>query len=150
MQQAPVSSIDQAFAGRVAGVVITSNDGQPGAAPQITIRGGSVSQDNSPLFVIDGFPVENMDINSINPNDIESMDVLKDASSIAIYGARGANGVIIINTKRGIVSAPRVTYSFSTAVQQDVKRVKMMSPYQFAKLQLELATRFSRTYLDPA
>jgi TonB-dependent SusC/RagA subfamily outer membrane receptor len=78
------------------------------------------------------------------------MDVLKDASSIAIYGARGANGVIIINTKRGIVSAPRVTYSFSTAVQQDVKRVKMMSPYQFAKLQLELATRFSRTYLDPA
>jgi len=158
MRQAPVSSIDQAFAGRIAGVVITSNDGQPGAAPQITIRGGSVSQDNSPLFVIDGFPVENMDINSINPNDIESMDVLKDASSIAIYGARGANGVIIINTKRGVVSAPRVTYSYSTSVQHDTKRMKMMSPYQFVKLQLELdtlastptnpSTRFARTYLD--
>ena len=159
MVRAPVSSIDQAFAGRIAGVVVTSNDGQPGAAPQITIRGGSVSQDNSPLFVIDGFPVENMDINSINPNDIESMDVLKDASSIAIYGARGANGVIIINTKRGVVSAPRVTYSFSTSIQQDTRRMKMMSPYQFVKLQLELdsiastpsnpSTRFTRTYLDP-
>ncbi len=160
MKQAPVASIDQAFAGRIAGVVITSSDGQPGAAPQITIRGGSVSQDGSPLYVIDGFPVENMDINSINPNDIESMDVLKDASSIAIYGARGANGVIIINTKRGIVSAPRFTYSFSTAVQQDIKRVKMMSPYQFVKLQIDLdsivstpsnpSTRFSKIYLDPA
>ncbi|MDP4291584.1 MAG: TonB-dependent receptor plug domain-containing protein, partial [Bacteroidota bacterium] len=88
MQNAPVPSFDQALAGRIAGLVVNSPDGQPGATSQITIRGGSVSQDTSPLFIIDGFPVENMDINSINPNDIESMDVLKDASSIAIYGAR--------------------------------------------------------------
>lgn len=160
MVKAPVSSFDQAFAGRVAGVVVSSNDGQPGAASQITIRGGSVSQDASPLFIIDGFPVENMDINSINPNDIESMDILKDASSIAIYGARGANGVIIINTKRGSVGTPTVTYNFSLGFQHDVNRIKVMNPYDFVKLQLDLdsiastpanpVNRFHQVYLDPA
>jgi TonB-dependent SusC/RagA subfamily outer membrane receptor len=96
MARAPVANFDQALAGRIAGVVVTSNDGQPGAASQITIRGGSVTQDATPLYILDGFPIENLDVNSINPNDIETFDVLKDASSIAIYGARGANGVISI------------------------------------------------------
>ena len=160
MIKAPVASFDQALAGRVAGVVVTQSDGQPGSTSQITIRGGSVSQDTSPLYIIDGFPVENMDINSINPNDIESLEVLKDASSIAIYGARGANGVIIITTKRGTVSAPKVTYSFNMSVQHDIKRIKMMDPYNFVKMQIELDSvqstpanlvhRFSDVYLDPA
>lgn len=160
MVRAPVASIDQAFAGRIAGVVVTSNDGQPGAASQIVIRGGSVTQDASPLFILDGFPIENLDINSINPSDIESFDVLKDASSIAIYGARGANGVIIINTKRGIEGKPRITYSYSASLQHDTHRVKLLDPYQFVKLQLDIdsvastptntVNRFHNIYLDPA
>jgi TonB-linked SusC/RagA family outer membrane protein len=160
MARAPVANFDQALAGRIAGVVVTSNDGQPGAASQITIRGGSVTQDATPLYILDGFPIENLDVNSINPNDIETFDVLKDASSIAIYGARGANGVIIINTKRGVAGKPRITYSYSASVQHDTRRVKLMDPYQFVKLQLDIdsvastptntVTRFHNTYLDPA
>jgi TonB-linked SusC/RagA family outer membrane protein len=160
MQKAPVASFDQALAGRIAGVEVSSNDGQPGAASRIVVRGSSVSQDGSPLFVIDGFPIENMDINSINPNDIASLEVLKDASSIAIYGARGANGVIIINTKRGKPGPPRVTYSYALGMQQITKKMEMLSPYEFVKLQLELdSIRSSPTtpvttnaliYLDPA
>lgn len=158
MQKANVSSFVDALGGRVAGVVVSSNDGQPGAAPQITIRGSSVTQDASPLYVVDGFPIENLDINSINPNDIESLEILKDASSIAIYGARGANGVIIISTKRGKSGPVRVTYNVSTAFQHDTKRMKMLSPYEFVKLQLELdsirstpisqVTTFRNRYID--
>lgn len=159
MRKAPVASFDQMLAGRVAGVSVVSTDGQPGGAANITIRGGSVSQESSPLYVIDGFPVENMDINSINPNDIESLEILKDPSSVSIYGSRGANGVILITTKRGKSGPPRVTYTFSNGIQNDVNRVKMMSPYEFVKLQLELdsinstpaipSTRFRQIYLDP-
>ncbi len=138
MQKAPVASFDQALAGRIAGVNVSSGDGQPGAASQITIRGSSVTQDASPLYVVDGFPVENMDVNSINMNDIESIEVLKDASSIAIYGARGANGVIIITSKIGKVGPARINYSFNYGVQKDVNRVEMLNPYEFVKLQLEL------------
>jgi TonB-linked SusC/RagA family outer membrane protein len=138
MQKAPVPSFDQALAGRIAGVNVTPRDGQPGAAASISIRGSSVTQDASPLFVIDGFPIENMDINSINPNDIASFEVLKDASSIAIYGARGANGVILITTKRGSSGPVKLTYNFNYGIQRPVKTIDMMSPYEFVKLQLEL------------
>ena len=143
MEKAPVVSFDQALAGRVAGVVVTSGDGQPGTSSQIAIRGSSVSQDASPLFVIDGFPIENMDVNSINPKDIESLEVLKDASSIAIYGARGANGVILITTKRGKAGPPRISYDVSYGIMQDANRVKMMSPYEFVKLQLDIDSLLS-------
>ena len=89
-EKAPVKSFDEALAGRVAGVAVASNDGQPGSIANIVIRGaGSISQDNSPLFVIDGFPTESSNANAISPADIESIDVLKDASATAIYGARG-------------------------------------------------------------
>lgn len=138
LQQAPVASFDNALAGRIAGVNVVSTDGQPGGASRITVRGSSVTQDASPLFVIDGFPVENMDINSINPQDIESLEVLKDASSIAIYGARGANGVIIVTTKRGTVGPPKISYTYNYGVQKDINRVEMMNPYEFVKLQLEI------------
>jgi TonB-linked SusC/RagA family outer membrane protein len=138
MQKAPVPSFDQMLAGRIAGVNVTSGDGQPGSSSQITIRGSSVSQDASPLFVIDGIPTENMDINSINPNNIESLEVLKDASSIAIYGARGANGVIIITTKKGTVGAPRINYSYNYGFQQATKKMAMLNAYQYVKSQLDL------------
>ncbi|MCF3111251.1 TonB-dependent receptor [Niabella sp. CC-SYL272] len=138
MQKAPVPSFDQALAGRIAGVAVVPRDGQPGAASQIVIRGSSVTQDASPLFVVDGFPIENMDINSINPDDIASFEVLKDASSIAIYGARGANGVIMITTKRGKVGRTQVTYNYSIGVQRTRKQIPMMEPYEFVRLQLEM------------
>ncbi|MFY7900708.1 MAG: TonB-dependent receptor plug domain-containing protein, partial [Chitinophagaceae bacterium] len=160
MQKANVTSFADALGGRVAGVRVSSNDGQPGAAPQIIVRGSSVTQDASPLYVIDGFPIENFDLNSINPNDIESLEILKDASSIAIYGARGANGVVIISTKRGKSGPTKVTYNFSAAFQRETKRMELLSPYEFVKLQLELdsirstpisqVNLFRNRYIDPA
>ena len=138
LRKAPVTSFDQALAGRVAGVVVSSNDGQPGGGSQIVIRGSSAGQDVSPLYVVDGFPVENMDLNSINTNDIESIEVLKDASSIAMYGARGANGVIMITTKKGKSEPLRISYAGSLGLMNPTKILKLLSPYQFVKLQLDL------------
>jgi TonB-linked SusC/RagA family outer membrane protein len=139
LNKAPVKSFDDALAGRVAGVQVTAPDGQPGASPEIIIRGGnSVTQDNSPLYVVDGFPIENYTNNAINPADIESIEVLKDASSTAIYGARGANGVIIITTKKGKTGPPVVTYNGYYGLQNNTSTVKVMDPYNFIKYQLEL------------
>lgn len=140
MLKAPVSSFDQALAGRVAGVQVSSSEGIPGGTMNIVIRGNnSISQGNSPLYVVDGFPVEDPSIGAaINPNDIESIDVLKDASSTAIYGARGANGVIIITTKKGIVGAPKITYDGSYGVQRVTHKIPMMDAYEFVRLQQEI------------
>jgi TonB-linked SusC/RagA family outer membrane protein len=139
--KAPVGSIDNALAGRVAGLVVTGNDGQPGQANNITVRGyGSITQDASPLFVIDGFPLEAADFNSLSPQDIESISVLKDASSTAIYGSRGANGVVIVTTKRGKVGTPVVSYNFYYALQAVPKLIPLMDSYNFIKFQLELSS----------
>ncbi|PTS88171.1 SusC/RagA family TonB-linked outer membrane protein, partial [Flavobacterium sp. HMWF030] len=92
----------EAVQGRAAGVAVLNNDSSPGSSPKIRIRGnGSVSAGNDPLIVVDGFPLVNSNLNDISANDIESMEILKDASSAAIYGSRGANGVILITTKKG-------------------------------------------------
>jgi TonB-dependent starch-binding outer membrane protein SusC len=137
--KAPVKSFDDALAGRVAGVQVTSPDGMPGAAPTIVIRGAnSVTQDNSPLYVIDGFAIENFNNNSLNPSDIESIDVLKDASSTAIYGARGANGVIMITTKKGSVGAPVVSYKGYYGIQSNTKKMNLMDAYEFVRYQLDV------------
>lgn len=94
------SNVAQALAGKVAGVQLTNSSGQPGAAPDIRIRGfSSLNAGNSPLWIVDGMPYSG-DLNNLNPNDIESMTVLKDAASNALYGARGANGVVMITTKK--------------------------------------------------
>ncbi len=154
LANAPVASFDQALAGRIAGVQVSSNEGQPGGeGVNIVIRGnGSLTQSNSPLYVVDGFPIEDFDNGSLNSDDIESINVLKDASATAIYGARGANGVIIIETKKGRVGDPVVTYNGSVGYQQIIKRMDMMSPYEFVKYQTTNITR-KRTYtpgdLDP-
>lgn len=138
MQKAPVRSFDEALAGRVAGVNVSSVDGQPGSAINITVRGAnSVTQDNSPLYVIDGFPIEDPNNNFINPQDIASLEVLKDASATAIYGSRGANGVIMITTKRGATGTPTITLNSSYGIQKDRNRMELMSPYEFVKYQLE-------------
>jgi TonB-linked SusC/RagA family outer membrane protein len=138
MTKAPVASFDQALAGRVAGVQVTAADGQPGSSINITIRGAnSVTQSNAPLYVVDGFPLENANNNTINPDDIESIDVLKDASATAIYGARGANGVIIITTKRGKAGEPVVAYNGYYGSQKVVKKMDLLTPYQYVQYQLE-------------
>jgi TonB-dependent starch-binding outer membrane protein SusC len=106
----PVSDVKQALQGHLPGVSVTSQDGRPGAAVAIRVRGGgSISQSNDPIFIVDGFPVS--DISDIPADRIESIDVLKDASSTAIYGARGANGVILVTTKGATSEKTTVTYS---------------------------------------
>jgi TonB-linked SusC/RagA family outer membrane protein len=150
MQKAPVRAFDEALAGRIPGVMVASTEGQPGAASTIIIRGNnSITQDNSPLYVIDGFPIETPDNNTLNPNDIESIDVLKDASATAIYGARGANGVIIITTKKGKDGPPVIRYNGYYGIQNNVKTVPVMSPYEFVKLQQDVpnVNDLNATYL---
>lgn len=139
MVKAPVSNIVQALAGRVAGLTVQNSQGQPGEEGiNIRIRGvGSITQDASPLFVIDGFATENFDLSMLNPDDIESINVLKDASGTAIYGSRGANGVIVVETKKGKVSKPNLNYSASYGFQDVTKKVEVLSPYEFVKLEYE-------------
>ncbi|TCC96124.1 TonB-dependent receptor [Pedobacter hiemivivus] len=145
LQKAPVKSFDEALAGRVAGVQVTSSEGQPGSPIEITIRGNnSITQLNYPLVVIDGFPMEDPNnsvvnpLNTLDPNEIESIDILKDASATAIYGARGSNGVVIVTTKRGKLGAPVITYNGYYGLQENNKRMPVLSPYEFVKLQDEI------------
>ncbi|MEO6916069.1 MAG: TonB-dependent receptor [Chitinophagaceae bacterium] len=138
MKKAPVRNFVEALQGRIAGVVVSSVDGQPGSTNNIVIRGNnSITQGNSPLYVIDGFPIEDPNTNAVNPDDIESLVVLKDASATAIYGARGANGVIIITTKSGKAGPPVVSLSTSYGIQKANNSVALMEPYSFVKYQLE-------------
>ena len=124
LQERPPSSLSQALAGRIPGVQVNSNSGRPGGRTNVRIRGfSSINSSNNPLYVIDGvmIPVGNQSqasqaIDYINPNDIVSVEVLKDASSTAIYGARGANGVILVTTKRGKSGPGRVTYDADFSV----------------------------------
>lgn len=124
----PVSSASEALTGKMAGVNITTTEGSPDADIKIRIRGGgSLSQDNSPLYIVDGFPVSS--ISDIAPSEIQSIDVLKDASSTAIYGARGANGVIIVTTKSGKEGKVQVDFGASFGFKKVTKMTEVMSPY---------------------
>ncbi|WP_229252661.1 SusC/RagA family TonB-linked outer membrane protein [Dyadobacter helix] len=139
----PISSFDRALQGAAAGVQVTQSSGQPGSAVSIRIRGGnSITGGNEPLYVIDGFPVYNNNADasagvtngpsinalaSLNPSDIESIDVLKDASATAIYGSRGANGVVIITTKKGKAGQNSFTYDAYYGTQKVLKKVDVMT-----------------------
>ena len=132
----PVSSATEALTGKLAGVSITTTEGAPDADVKIRVRGGgSLSQDNSPLYIVDGFPVSS--ISDIAPSEIQSIDVLKDASSTAIYGARGANGVIIITTKSGKEGKVQVDFGASYGFKKVTKLNKVMSPYDYVAYQYE-------------
>lgn len=140
LQKAPVRSFDEALAGRVAGVQVSSVDGQPGSAINIIIRGASsITQETAPLYVIDGFPViaSNFNTNQLDPNDIESIDVLKDAAAVAMYGARGSNGVILITTKRGKNGAPVIAFNTWYGIQKNIKKMQMLGTTDWAQLQLD-------------
>jgi TonB-linked SusC/RagA family outer membrane protein len=137
LQDVPVSSLAQALAGRLAGVQITSGDGSPDATVRVLVRGGgSVTQSNDPLYVIDGVQVEN-GLASLSPQDIQSIDVLKDAASTAIYGARGANGVVLITTKGGHAQATRITYNAYFGFKKLAREIPVMDPYNYVLYQYE-------------
>ena len=133
------ANFDQALAGRAAGVQVTSIDGTPGEGLNIVIRGGnSITGDNSPLYVVDGIPLEDFDPASISTSDIESFQVIKDAAGTAIYGSRGANGVIIISTKSGRTdSKTSIKISSRHSIQQINNRLKVLNPYDYVQYQYE-------------
>jgi TonB-linked SusC/RagA family outer membrane protein len=121
LKETNVTRVEQALSGKVAGVQVKMTDGQPGVSPQIRIRGiGSISAGVDPLYVVDGFPTGS--IQTLNPNDIESVDILKDASATAIYGSRGSNGVVLITTKRGSLGKAKINFDTYYG-QQSVTRV---------------------------
>lgn len=140
------STVVEALSGKVAGVQIAATDGTPGAGFDIKIRGvGSVNGDTSPLFIVDGFQVDNIDY--LANSDIESVEMLKDASASAIYGSRAANGVVLVTTKSGKVGRPVVSYNGSVSTRRISKTLDLLTPYQFAMLQVEAwPDRFSSTY----
>ena len=126
-----VLSVEDALRGKLAGVTIRNADGAPGSDMHIRIRGaGSINATNSPLYVVDGILMESTDV---SPAEIESIEILKDASSTAIYGSRGANGVVVITTKRGVRGKPRVNFSAQLSVQQPVRLYEMMNSLEYTK-----------------
>ena len=137
LKDIPLNSAAQALAGRLAGVQITGTEGSPDATAVIRVRGGgSITQDNSPLYIIDGIQVEDA-LSVISPQDIASVDVLKDASATAIYGARGANGVVIITTKSGRNQKAVLSYNGFFGVSQLANKLDVMNPYDFVMYQYE-------------
>lgn len=126
----PVSNVAQALQGRLPGVNVVSQDGRPGASVSVRVRGGgSITQSNEPLYVVDGFPVGNID--NIAASEIESIDVLKDAASTAIYGARGANGVILVTTKGGQEGKAKVTYEGYVQFKNVAKKQDVLSAQEY-------------------
>ncbi|MCC9062888.1 SusC/RagA family TonB-linked outer membrane protein [Flavobacterium piscisymbiosum] len=139
LNKGPVGSADQLLVGRASGVRITTDGGMPDANPNIRIRGGSsLSGNNNPLIIIDGVPIDNTNpvgisnpLTLINPNDIDSFTILKDASATAIYGSRASNGVIIVTTKKGVSGAPKFTFSSNITIGKVNNPVDMMTGTQF-------------------
>ncbi len=128
----PVMRADQALQGHAAGVAISNNDGAPGGSTTIRIRGGnSITGGNNALIVIDGF--QGGDLSSINPNEIASIEVLKDASATAIYGSRGANGVILVTTKSGRKGAPVIDYTYNFGIQNLAHKIDIMNAGDYAR-----------------
>ena len=131
LDEAPVSRLDQALQGKIAGVQIQNISSEAGAAPKINIRGiSSVNAGASPLVVIDGMPVAD-GLSFLNPADVESIEVLKDAASAAIYGSRGASGVIIVTTKKGSASKPKYNFKYASGYKKDYKRYDIMNTQQY-------------------
>lgn len=144
----PVSSAAEAITGKLAGVQITATEGSPDAEIKIRVRGGgSITQDNAPLYIVDGFPVGS--ISQISPSEIQSIDVLKDASSTAIYGSRGANGVIIITTKSGQAGKVSVSYNSYFSLKKIANKLDVLDPEDYVKWQYEYAMlRYGGDRLD--
>lgn len=139
LAKVPVSDVSQALSGRLAGVQVIQSEGEPGASVSIRVRGGiSITQSNEPLYIIDGFPSED-GMSALDPADIETIDVMKDASATAIYGARGANGVVVITTKQGGKKGGKATVNFDAYVgfKKIAKTLDVLSPYEYVMLDYE-------------
>ena len=153
LKDVPLSSAAEAIQGRLAGVYVQNSEGAPGAELIIRVRGGSsITQDNSPLYIVDGVVVESA-LSVLSPQDIASIDVLKDASSTAIYGARGANGVVIITTKNGRPGKTQVSYNGSYGFRKIPDFLDVLNPYEYVVWQWERnrftsdSTNFKSRYL---
>jgi len=144
----PVLSADQAMQGRTAGVQVTNLSGQPGEAPTIRVRGVGTTGDARPLYVVDGMVIEG-GIDFLNPGDIESIDVLKDAASAAIYGARAANGVVLITTKGGEKGKMNVTLSSYTGIQNAARKIDMLNADQYRMMMNEGRRNANQSELFP-
>ena len=143
----PVATATEALTGKMAGVQITTTEGSPDAEMKIRVRGGgSITGDNTPLFIVDGFPVES--ISDIPASDIEDITVLKDASSTAIYGSRGANGVILVTTKSGKEGKVSVNYNAYYSWKKMAKTLDVLDPADYAKWQYEQALLRGKSYVE--
>ncbi|GAB3836131.1 SusC/RagA family TonB-linked outer membrane protein [Hymenobacter jeollabukensis] len=144
LEERPITRVDQALVGQLAGVQVQQNTGLPGRGFNIQVRGnGSITANNQPLYVIDGFPLEGTSPNgngnfatgspldNINPNDIQSIEVLKDAAAAAIYGSRAANGVILVTTKRGKTGKPQISFNTYAGISQQANRLDLLSPEEW-------------------
>lgn len=141
-------SVVEALGGQIAGVQITQTDGTPGSGFNINVRGvGTLTGDATPLYIVDGFQVSNIDY--LANSDIESIEILKDASSAAIYGARAANGVVMVTTKSGKAGKPSITYNGSASYRKISKTLELLSPYEFVRLQGEVNEKYKDTYYKP-
>ena len=139
LSKVPVSDVTQALTGRMAGVMVQQSEGTPGASISVRVRGGiSITQSNEPLYIIDGFPSED-GMSTLDPAEIETIDVLKDASATAIYGARGANGVVVITTKNGSKSGGKATVTFDSyvGVKKIANKLDVLNAGEFARLDYE-------------
>ena len=140
IEKTPVFGTSQLLQGRVSGVQVTQTNSQPGSSFTVRIRGtNSITSSSDPLYVVDGYA--GADITALNPNDIASIDVLKDASATAIYGSRGANGVVMITTRRGAAGKKAVTFDMYTGVQQVANKLDMMDAQQYARFVNEAAPK---------
>ena len=148
LMKTTATNFDQALTGKIAGVVVTTSDGALGSEANITIRGNnSLTQSSAPLYVIDGFPTESSMATALSSADIESIDILKDASATAIYGARGANGVIVITTKQGNEGKPKINFTASWTGSQIANKIDLMNGYEFVTLQTEMAEYWGNSNL---
>ncbi len=142
----PVSNVATALQGKVPGIIVQQNNGAPGSTPAIKVRGlGSISAGNSPLIVVDGNIVSPNVFSLLNSSEIQSIDVLKDASSTAIYGSRGSNGVVIVTTRRGRTGRTNLNLDVFTGFQEVSKKIELLNSQQFAELSKEAA---NNAYLD--
>lgn len=140
LESLPVTDVGQALSGKVSGVRIIQNNGQPGSNSTIQIRGvNSISANSSPLIVVDGNPLPHYNLNMINPADIESVDILKDAASAAIYGSRATNGVVLITTKSAKRGKPQVSLNYSYGIQKLIRKMGVMNAEEYAQAAIDAA-----------
>ena len=147
LKKTPAANVDQALQGRAAGVTVNASSGQPGAAASVRIRGIGTVNDSNPIYVVDG--VICSDISFLAPSDIESTEILKDASSTAIYGSRGANGVVLITTKKGDKGHAQVSFDMYYGIQNRWKKLDLMKKDDFVNTYMSLnATKTEKSYYE--